>query len=60
MSYLNDNILLPYINVINIDEGILNEKNYQSNQEVVLDAKTKKFFENIHKNLQVLVSKSKK
>ena len=23
---LNDNILLPYINVINIDEGILNEK----------------------------------
>ena len=31
---LNDNILLPYINIINIDERILNEKNYKKIKEI--------------------------
>ena len=31
---LNDNILLPYLNLINIDEGILEQKNYKKIREI--------------------------
>ena len=32
---LNDNILSVYLNIINIDEGILKEKNYKKIQEIL-------------------------